>query len=77
MFAFFQDFPQGDFSPDSYEADLNWLFDKFDVSRNPLSMSFQVMFMVRGLCEDCGKILLDFRDGQKEFDTENLESITA
>ena len=46
MFAFFQDFPQGDSSLYSYEADLQELFDTFDISGNPLSMSFQVMFMV-------------------------------
>ena len=77
MFAFFQDSPQGDSSPDSYEADLRELFDKFDISGNPLSMSFQVMFMVRCLHEDYGKILLDFWDVQKKFDTKDLESITA
>ena len=45
-FTFFQDFPQGDSSPESYEADLRELFDKFDISGNPLSMSFPFMFMV-------------------------------
>ena len=44
---------------------LRELFDKFDVSRNHLSIFFQIMFMVRGLCEDYDKMLRDFRDGQK------------
>ena len=46
MFAFFQGFPQGDSSPDSHEAGLHKLFEKIDISGNPLSMSFQVMLMV-------------------------------
>ena len=77
MFTFFQDFPQGDSSLGSYEADLCKLFEEFDMSRNPISKSFQVMFMVRSLREDYGKILLDFQSGQKKFDIEDLESITA
>ena len=40
-------------------------------------MSFQVMFMVRELCEEYGKIFLNFRDGQKKFGAEDLESITS
>ena len=36
MFAFLQDFPQGNSSPDSYEADLRELFAKNAISVNPL-----------------------------------------
>ena len=77
MFAFFQDSPQGDVSPDSYEADLRELLSKFSMSGNPLSKSFQLMFMVRGLHTDYGKILLDFCDGTKNFEKEDMSSITA
>ena len=45
MFASFQDFPQGDSSPDSCEADYK-LYLKFDVYGNPPNISFQVMIMV-------------------------------
>ena len=77
MFAFFQDFHQGDSSPNSYESNLRELSAKFAMSGNPLSKSFQVMFMVRGLCADYGKILFDFRDGIKNFEKEDLSTIIA
>ena len=77
MFAFFQEFSQGGFSPDSYDADLHELFDKFFLSGNSLSMSVQVMIMVCGLQGEYGKVLLNFMEDQKKFDTEDLESITA
>ena len=53
------------------------MFQKFAPSGNPISKPFRVMFMVRGLCADYGKLLLDFRDGTKEFKKEDMGSITT
>ena len=77
MFESFQDFPQGNLSPDSYEVDLREWFAKNVIPGNPLSKSFQLMSMVRGLHTDYGKIILDFCDGTKNFEKEDLFSITA
>ena len=48
-FPFFQDYPQGEKSPDAYEKDLCLFFHKLTLSGNPMSTPFQVMFMVQGL----------------------------
>jgi len=77
FFPFSQDFPQGEKSPDTYEKDLRQFFHKRTLSGNPMSTPFQVMFMVRGLCADYGKLLLDFRDGTKKFKKETMETITS
>ena len=53
------------------------MFQKFAPSGNPISKPFRVMFMVRGLRADYGKLLLDFRDGTKEFEKEDMGSITT
>ena len=76
-FSFFQDFPQGEKSPDEYEKDLRLFFHKLTLSGNPMSTPFQVLFMVCGLRSDHGKLLLDFCDGMKEFEKETMETITT
>ena len=76
-FSFFQDFPQGEKSPDEYEKDLRLFFHKLTISGNPMSTPFQDMFMVRGLRSNYGKILLNFRDGTREFEEEKMETITT
>ena len=49
LFDFFQEYSQGNKTPNQYEADLCGLSERLDAARNLLFKSFQVMFMVHCL----------------------------
>ena len=68
---------QGELSPKAYESDLLGLFEKFAISGNPLTACFQFMFMVCGLSEEYGQLIVDFRNGHRKFLKEDLASVTA
>ena len=46
LFDFPQEYSQGSKTPNTYEANLRGLFKQFDLAKNPLTKTFQVMFMV-------------------------------
>ena len=73
LFDFFQAYSQGDKTPNQYEANLRGLFDQFDAASNPLSKSFQVMFMMWGINEEYVDLIISFHNGQRNFLTQNLQ----
>ena len=77
MFNPFNAYTQGESSPQAYKSNLCGLFNKFATLGNPLTVCFQVMFIVCGLHEEYGQIVVGFQNDHRKFLEEDLASVTA
>ena len=73
----FQEYSQGDKTPNQHETNPCGLFAQFDAVSNPLSKSFQVMSIVHGIHEEYSDLIHSLCDGQQKILEQDLGDITA